>query len=155
MASRAASEADYARIVAAISRFRRAPAPALLPRPLPSLSPALRTCLSPLLPRLAASLFLGAAAVPAQPPASSRVPWTTSAVRGTPEPPPSFRVERAFPRLDFLKPLEVAATPGTDRLVVVEQGGKRRSFRADESATAGKLPPVRALIRGPRFHRAA
>ncbi len=89
--------------------------------------------------RLAPAALLGGlvafAADSPQPP-SSRVPWTSSAVRGTPEPPAPYRVERAFPALTFEQPLEIAVLPGTDRLVVVERYGKLRSFRADE--TAGK-----------------
>jgi putative heme-binding domain-containing protein len=85
-------------------------------------------------------LLATGAALAAQSPAPSRAPWTTSAVRGTPEPPAPFRVERAFPRLDFARPLEVALIPGTDRLVVAEQAGKLRSFRAtDESAAETDL----------------
>ncbi len=39
--------------------------------------------------------------------------------RGVPaEPPPPYRVERAFPALTFDRPHEFAAIPGTDRLVV-------------------------------------
>ena len=69
-----------------------------------------------------------------------RLPWTTSAVQGSPEAPAPYRVERAFPQLTFAQPLEVAFIPGTDRLVVVEQGGKLRSFRArDESASETDL----------------
>ena len=30
-----------------------------------------------------------------------RVPWTTSRLTGTPEPPPPYRIERAFPKLHF------------------------------------------------------
>lgn len=77
------------------------------------------------------------AAVAADSPFSTRQPWTSSAVRGTPEPPSPYRVERAFPALTFAQPLEVARLPGTDRLVVVELGGKLRSFRADD--TTGEI----------------
>ena len=84
------------------------------------------------------SLVVGALAADAA--SSARVPWTTSAVKGSPEAPAPYRVERAFPRLMFAQPLEVAVIPGTDRLVVVEQGGKLRSFRAgDENATETDL----------------
>ena len=87
-------------------------------------------------PRRLALLLSFATALSAAEIPAARPPWTTSAVRGTPEPPSPYRVERAFPQLEFAKPLEVAVLPGTDRLVVVEQGGKLRSFRADESAAA-------------------
>jgi len=57
-----------------------------------------------------------------------RVPWTTSHVTGTPEPPPPYRTERAFPNLTFKAPLEMVALPGTDRLFILEQSGKIFSF---------------------------
>ena len=69
----------------------------------------------------------------------ARVPWTTSTITGSPEAPAPFRLERAFPALTFAQPLEVAALPGTDRLVVVEREGKLRSFRADETTAATDL----------------
>ena len=70
---------------------------------------------------------------------SPRVPWTTSTIKGSPDAPAPFRVERAFPELTFVRPLEVAVLPGTDRLVVVEHDGKLRSFRAEEATTATDL----------------
>lgn len=85
------------------------------------------------------SLAAALAALAADSPAPARVPWTTSAVRGSPEPPPPYRVERAFPQLTFIQPVDVAVIPGTDRLVVVEQGGKLRSFRTDEGTAAADL----------------
>jgi hypothetical protein len=37
----------------------------------------------------------------AEPAKSARIPWTTSRVVGSPDPPPPFRVVRAFPELKF------------------------------------------------------
>ena len=68
-----------------------------------------------------------------------RTPWTTSTINGSPDARAPFRVERAFPELTFAQPLELAALPGTDRLVVVERDGKLRSFRAEESTAATDL----------------
>jgi hypothetical protein len=34
----------------------------------------------------------------------ARTPWTTSRVRGTPEPPPGFRTERVWPKIQFKNP---------------------------------------------------
>jgi putative heme-binding domain-containing protein len=65
--------------------------------------------------------------------AQQRVPWTTSKIHGTPEPPLPYRVERAFPSLTFSHPMEVAVIPGTNRLVVIEEGGKLHSFPNDDS----------------------
>ena len=76
---------------------------------------------------LAAVFALSPALVFAQP----RVPWTTSRLHGTPEPPLPFRVERMYPKVTFDKPVEVAHLPGTDRLVVIEEHGKMWSIPHD------------------------
>ncbi|HZY84688.1 MAG TPA: PQQ-dependent sugar dehydrogenase, partial [Gemmataceae bacterium] len=66
-----------------------------------------------------------------------RVPWTTSRVSGSPDPPPPYRVERVFPKLTFKNPTLITSAPGTDRLFVGEQAGKLYSFRpAPEPAKA-------------------
>jgi uncharacterized repeat protein (TIGR03806 family) len=57
-----------------------------------------------------------------------RVPWTTSHVKGSPEPPPPYRTERAFPKLKFNEPLDLTYAPGTNRLFVAERWGKIYSF---------------------------
>src|SRR5262245_16957343 len=57
-----------------------------------------------------------------------RVPWTTSKVRGSPEPPPPYRTVPAFAKLKFEEPLDLAAAPGTNRLFVAERYGKVYSF---------------------------
>jgi uncharacterized repeat protein (TIGR03806 family) len=57
-----------------------------------------------------------------------RTPWTTSKVKGSPEPPPPYRTEPAFPMLKFDEPLDLTYGPGTDRLFVAERYGKIWSF---------------------------
>jgi uncharacterized repeat protein (TIGR03806 family) len=57
-----------------------------------------------------------------------RVPWLTSNVKGSPEPPPPYRTERAFPKLKFNEPLDLTYAPGTHRLFVAERWGKIYSF---------------------------
>src|SRR5687767_8930899 len=57
-----------------------------------------------------------------------RVLWTTSRLVGSPDPPPKYIAERVFPSLVFEAPCEMAAIPGTNRLVVVEVNGKLFSF---------------------------
>lgn len=70
-------------------------------------------------------------------PDPARVPWTASRFAGTPEPPPPYVVEPAFPRLTFDRPVALVHAPGTDRLFVAEVGGKILSFPEDRgSATA-------------------
>src|SRR5262245_28955476 len=60
-----------------------------------------------------------------------RVPWTTSRVTGSPEPPPPYRTENAFPKLKFDEPLDMEAAPQADRLFVIERYGKIFSFPND------------------------
>ena len=68
--------------------------------------------------------------------------WTTSRITGSPEPPPPYRVERAFPGLKFVNPVELTAAPGTDRLFLAEQSGKIYSFPNDPS-----MCPARPVLR--------
>lgn len=65
--------------------------------------------------------------------------WTTSKITGSPEPPPPYRVARAFPKLKFVHPVELTAAPGTDRLFLVEQSGKIYSFPNDQSSAQPDL----------------
>jgi len=57
--------------------------------------------------------------------------WTTSKVKGSPDPPAPFRVELAFANLTFNEPLAMTSAPGTDRLFVAERYGKVLSFPND------------------------
>ncbi len=65
--------------------------------------------------------------------AKSRRTWSQSGFQGAPDPPPPYRVELAFPELKFSQPVTITNAPGSDRLFVVEVGGKVFSFpdRAD------------------------
>jgi putative heme-binding domain-containing protein len=60
-----------------------------------------------------------------------RVPWTTSLVRGSPDPPSPYRTEVAFPKLKFDEPLDITNAPGSDRLFVTERYGRVFSFPND------------------------
>jgi putative heme-binding domain-containing protein len=60
--------------------------------------------------------------------ASPRVPWTSNRVVGSPNPPAPYTVERHYPKLKFDRPVDIALIPGSDRLFVLEQGGKLHSF---------------------------
>src|SRR4051812_33929229 len=85
---------------------------------------------------VAAGLLVWLASSPAEPPRprgaepakSARTPWAASRVVGSPDPPPPFKVVRAFPNLKFEHPLLLARCPGTDRLFVGEQAGVLYSF---------------------------
>src|SRR5438034_722908 len=54
---------------------------------------------------------------------SKRVPWTTSRLMGSPDPPPPYKIVRAFPKLTFKNALLLTNAPGTERLFVGEQAG--------------------------------
>jgi uncharacterized repeat protein (TIGR03806 family) len=61
-----------------------------------------------------------------------RVPWTTSRVKGSPEPPAPYRSEVAFPKLPpFAEPLDMAYVPGGNRLAIAERRGKIFTFVND------------------------
>jgi uncharacterized repeat protein (TIGR03806 family) len=69
-----------------------------------------------------------------------RVPWTTSKVIGSPEPPPPYRTEPAFPKLPkFEEPLDLTYAPGTNRLFVAGRWGKIWSFVNDKNADKADL----------------
>src|SRR5438874_12791690 len=62
---------------------------------------------------------------------SKRVPWTTSRLTASPDPPPPYKIVRAFPKLTFKNALLLTNAPGTERLFVGEQAGKLYSFPND------------------------
>ena len=68
-----------------------------------------------------------------------RVPWTTSRLVGSPEPPLPYVVTRVFPKLKFKDLVDMANTAGIDRLFVAEQWGKVFSFRNDPGAERPEL----------------
>jgi putative heme-binding domain-containing protein len=68
-----------------------------------------------------------------------RVPWTGSRVKGTPEPPAPYRIDRAFPKLTFVNPLLIARAPGLNRLFVGEQAGKIHSFPNNQDVPTSDL----------------
>lgn len=70
---------------------------------------------------------------------AKRVPWTTSRVKGSPEPPLPYVTERVFPELKFDRCLDISPAPGSDRLFIVEQGGKLFSFRNDANVKSADL----------------
>jgi putative heme-binding domain-containing protein len=68
-----------------------------------------------------------------------RIPWTTSRITGSPEPPPPYRVERAFPKLTFKNPLLITSAPSSKRLFVGEQAGRLFSFPNDSNCEKADL----------------
>ena len=70
---------------------------------------------------------------------SKRVPWTTSRVKGTPDPPSPYRTEPAFPHLKFEEPLAMTCAPKGDRLFVTERFGRVYSFPNDPEVKKAEL----------------
>lgn len=68
-----------------------------------------------------------------------RVPWTSSRIIGSPEPPPPYRTEPAFPGLKFDEPLDMSHAPGTNRLFIAERYGKVWSFVNDKQTAKADL----------------
>src|SRR5262249_50170151 len=68
--------------------------------------------------------------------APARVPWTTSKVVGSPDPPPPFKAVRVFPNVTIHHPLLIARCPGSDRLFVGEQEGVLYSIANKPDAKA-------------------
>lgn len=94
-----------------------------------------------------------------RPASRPRPRWTASRFVGTPDPPPPYVTEPAFPGLKFTRPLVMASTPATGRLFVGEQGGKVFSFendphvtRADVALDLAKERPGMAALYGLAFH---
>src|SRR5216684_8012934 len=83
-----------------------------------------------------------------------RVKWTTSRVVGSPDPPPKYRLTRAFDRFVFKEPVFIAQDPLSDRFMVAEYTpGKIYSFRPDDpSGKKDLLLDMRRGISAFSFH---
>lgn len=92
------------------------------------------------------------ALAPADPP--KRVPWTTSRLVGSPDPPLPYTVEKTFAKVTWKQPLYVADEPGTNRLWVVEEGARIRRIADDpavgDSETLLEIP--KRLVYSVCFH---
>lgn len=88
----------------------------------------------------------------AEPVKSGRIPWTTSRVVGSPDPPPPFKVVRAFQNLKFEHPLLLARCPGSNRLFVGEQAGVVYSFVNRPDGQADLFFDLRKEIKTIRLH---
>jgi putative heme-binding domain-containing protein len=85
--------------------------------------------------------------VAAGPATAVRQPWTTSCVVGSPDPPPPFKVVRAFPNVKLKNPLLMARPPGSDRLFVGEHAGVLYSFVDRPDAKAELFCDLRKEIK--------
>lgn len=66
-------------------------------------------------------------------------PWRESRFQGTPDPPPPYRAEVAYPGLTFDRPLDLVPGPDGNRLFVVEHRGKIFSFVDDPATESADL----------------
>lgn len=85
-----------------------------------------------------------------------RVPWTTSRIVGTPDPPPPYRTEPAFPALHFFQPLELCFEPSGGRWYLAERYGRIYTFPNDPALQQAELlldvgKTVYGLAIHPRF----
>ncbi|MGI9467308.1 MAG: PQQ-dependent sugar dehydrogenase [Rubripirellula sp.] len=71
--------------------------------------------------------------------AAEREPWTTSRLKGSPDPPKPFSVERVYPSLQFNQPVELMAVPGTNKMMILEVTGKLFAFENDVSCESAEL----------------
>jgi uncharacterized repeat protein (TIGR03806 family) len=79
--------------------------------------------------------------------------WTTSRVKGSPEPPPPYRMVKAFPKMKFTEPLELTPVPGKKAWIVAERGGKILTFDNDASASEARtVLDVKHTIYGAVLH---
>jgi len=67
--------------------------------------------------------------------AESRVPWESSGIQGSPDPPRPYLAEPVWPHVRFDKALDIAFLSSLEALFVVEQRGKIWSLPADLSQT--------------------
>ncbi len=82
--------------------------------------------------------------------------WTTSRIKGSPDPPSPYTTRVAFEKLKFYEPLEMALVPGTRRLAIAERPGKIFTFVNDPATDEKKLlldlgRTVYGLVFHPKF----
>ncbi len=89
-----------------------------------------------------------------------RIPWTTSRVVGSPDPPAPYRAVRAYPNLKTENPVAITTEPGSARLILVEVtknfagGSHLRRFNAhsDGAQTETILELPEEMTYGVTFH---
>ena len=82
-----------------------------------------------------------------------RVPWTSSHIVGTPDPPRPYRTEVVFPKIRFDEPLEVTLVPASHRIAIAERHGKIYTFESKRDAVRKSLLlDVGRTVYGLAFH---
>ncbi|HUQ70813.1 MAG TPA: PQQ-dependent sugar dehydrogenase, partial [Planctomycetaceae bacterium] len=109
--------------------------------------------------RLSLGLVLSVASVALAADAPKRVPWTTSKVVGSPDPPHPYRTAKVFESLPLDHPIYAVAEPGTDNLWVIEyrpKGGQtgriRRFVNRPDVSESEVLHDLDAITYGLAFH---
>jgi glucose/arabinose dehydrogenase len=75
-----------------------------------------------------------------------RLPLTTSTVVGSPDPPPPYRVRKAFPDLKISYPIAIRHQPGSDRLLFITQGTPYGSTRIQRTHDDRNTKQVETLL---------
>ncbi|MGB0579297.1 MAG: PQQ-dependent sugar dehydrogenase, partial [Limisphaerales bacterium] len=83
--------------------------------------------------------------------AARRPAWTSSRIKGSPHPPAPYRVEIAFPLLNFNNPVEMMPEPGANRFYVAELNGKIFRFDNRRGAQAVQVADLKQDL--PKFLR--
>jgi uncharacterized repeat protein (TIGR03806 family) len=89
-----------------------------------------------------------------------RVPWITSRLVGSPDPPLPYRVQKTFTNLQWKAPIFIASEPASDSLLVIQEGGQKerpsRIFRVRDDPGADQaetfLVMSNRLIYSVAFH---
>lgn len=84
--------------------------------------------------------------------AEERLPWTTSRVIGSPEPPKPYQVQRVYPQLQFKNPVELVAMTGQNQMLMLQVDGKLSVFDDDQECRTADL--ILDLATGPEPMRA-
>ena len=76
-------------------------------------------------------------------------PWTTSRIKGTPTPPPEFRIRRAFAGQSFDHPTSLLEIPVTGEILVTQMNGTILTFsKADDSADKHRVADLAKFAGG-------
>ncbi len=68
-----------------------------------------------------------------------RVPWNASSIQGLPGPPEPYNLERVFPGLTFVNPVEMVWSPVLNKFTLLEVEGKVFSFADEQGETEAQL----------------